>query len=189
MAAPTPPTITGGRWRGRRLAVARGLTTRPTRSLVRQALFNMLGPSIVDARVLDLYSGSGALGLEALSRGARQVVFVERHPQALVALRANLKACAPTPDEASLLPVDVLSLGSVPLAEIDLVTADPPFDLRHALPALLADEVLLPPGVRLAYHGPSDRGPPAALPGRWVLDRTRSYGRSSWHLFSRPAPS
>src|SRR5262245_23540778 len=64
MSAPNAPIISGGSLRGRRLEVPPGLTTRPTRSLVRQALFNMLAPRVPGARVLDLYSGSGALGLE-----------------------------------------------------------------------------------------------------------------------------
>jgi len=184
MAAPHAPTITGGRWRGRRLTVAQGLVTRPTRSLVRQALFNMLGPRVLDAVVLDLYSGSGALGLEALSRGAARVVFVERHPKALAALRKNLASCAPEPGTALLLSVDAASLSSLPESPFDLITADPPFALIDAIPALISAPEAVAPGATLAYHGPSERAAPPA-PAAWSFDRTRVHGRSSWHLFLR----
>src|SRR5213075_2389627 len=82
--------LTGGLDRGRRLRAPRGAHTRPTAAKVREAIFNILGPPPPGA-VLDLYAGTGALGIEALSRGARRAVFVERDHQALVTLRRNLK--------------------------------------------------------------------------------------------------
>src|SRR6185295_3145633 len=81
--------LTGGLDRGRRLFVPRGARTRPTAAKVREAIFNILGPP--PGPVLDLYAGTGALGLEALSRGAPAAVFVEREPAALAALRRNLR--------------------------------------------------------------------------------------------------
>ena len=84
--------IVAGRWGGRRLTTPKGLATRPTADRVREALFSILGDRVQDARVLDLFAGSGALGLEALSRGARSATFVESAPAALAALRANLAA-------------------------------------------------------------------------------------------------
>src|SRR5947208_15118438 len=81
--------LTGGLDRGRRLIAPRGARTRPTASKVREALFNILGPPA--GPVLDLFAGTGALGLESLSRGAPAAVFVERDPSALAALRKNLK--------------------------------------------------------------------------------------------------
>src|SRR6516225_9017130 len=82
--------LTGGLNGGRRLIAPRGRQTRPTAAKVREAIFNILGPP-PDGRVLDLYAGTGALGIEALSRGARSVVFVERDHAALAALRRNLR--------------------------------------------------------------------------------------------------
>jgi 16S rRNA (guanine966-N2)-methyltransferase len=81
--------LTGGLDRGRRLIAPRGARTRPTASRVREALFNILGPP--PGPVLDLFAGTGALGMEALSRGAPQAVFVERDTVALSALRRNLR--------------------------------------------------------------------------------------------------
>ncbi len=82
--------ISAGEHRGRRLQSPKGLRTRPTSDLLRQAIFNVVGADIRDARVLDLFAGTGAVGLEALSRGAAHATFVERDRQALASLRANL---------------------------------------------------------------------------------------------------
>src|SRR3954470_7055556 len=82
--------LTGGLDRGRRLIAPRGGQTRPTAARVREAIFNILGPP-PDGNVLDLYAGTGALGIEALSRGAARTVFVEREHGALSALRRNLR--------------------------------------------------------------------------------------------------
>ena len=81
--------LTGGLDRGRKLKAPRGMKTRPTASKVREAIFNILGPA-PDGDVLDLFAGTGALGIEALSRGALRAVFVEKEPRALAALRRNL---------------------------------------------------------------------------------------------------
>jgi 16S rRNA (guanine966-N2)-methyltransferase len=82
--------VTAGAERGRKLRAPRGATTRPTGSKVREAIFNILGPLSEDA-ALDLFAGTGALGIEALSRGASQAIFVERDPRALAALHRNLR--------------------------------------------------------------------------------------------------
>jgi 16S rRNA (guanine966-N2)-methyltransferase len=82
--------ISAGAQRGRRIQSPKGLGTRPTSDLLRQAIFNVVGERIRGARVLDLYAGTGALGLEALSRGAAEATFVERGRSALASLRANL---------------------------------------------------------------------------------------------------
>ena len=82
--------VVAGEWRGHRLAAPAGSATRPTADRVREALFSILGP-VDDASVLDLFAGSGALGIEALSRGARSAVFADSSPAATAALRANLE--------------------------------------------------------------------------------------------------
>jgi 16S rRNA (guanine(966)-N(2))-methyltransferase RsmD len=83
--------ITGGEWRGRNLKTPAGLTTRPTPSMVREALFNILGPLIEEYVFFDLFAGSGIVGLEALSRGAPRAVFVEQSRAALTCLQENLR--------------------------------------------------------------------------------------------------
>ena len=84
--------VVAGTFRGRRLVAPPGDATRPTSDRVREALFSVLGPQVHGARVLDLFAGSGALGIEALSRGAAAAVFVDRAPAAIKAIRANLSA-------------------------------------------------------------------------------------------------
>jgi 16S rRNA (guanine966-N2)-methyltransferase len=97
--------IVAGRWRGRVLAAPPGTATRPTSDRARQAIFDMLlhatwgGRDLIDgARVLDVFAGTGAMGLEALSRGAAHATFIERDPAALAALRRNLAACGAAAD-------------------------------------------------------------------------------------------
>ncbi|MGH7656752.1 MAG: RsmD family RNA methyltransferase, partial [Gemmatimonadales bacterium] len=84
--------ITGGTFGGRRLSPPGDPRVRPTSDRVREAWMNILAPELEDARVLDLFAGSGALGLEALSRGAARATFVELSPASLAALRANIGA-------------------------------------------------------------------------------------------------
>lgn len=121
--------ITGGKFLNRRLLAPRGADTRPTTDKVRQALFNILGERTVGARFLDLFAGSGAVGLEALSRSARSAVFVEKSRPALEALRANLRALG-AEERAEIIPLDwrsalrrLTSAGG----PFDLVFADPPY--------------------------------------------------------------
>jgi 16S rRNA (guanine966-N2)-methyltransferase len=140
--------IIAGTHKGRRIAAPKGAHTRPTGDRVREALFNLVGP-VDDAAVLDLYAGSGALGLEALSRGARRCVFVESDGAACRAIRSNLEALGLT--GALVLQRDALAV----LAEersagrrYDLVLLDPPYErwaalerrLAEALPPVVADD-------------------------------------------------
>jgi 16S rRNA (guanine966-N2)-methyltransferase len=123
--------IVAGEWRGRSLSAPAGTGTRPTADRVRQALFDMLmhapwagRPVIEGASVLDCFAGTGALGLEALSRGAARAVFVERDRAALAALRVNIAACRAV-DRCEVLPVDVLTVPSGD--RVDIVFLDPPY--------------------------------------------------------------
>lgn len=145
--------IIGGDWRGTRLPVADRDGLRPTSDRVRETLFNWLQPVLPGARVLDLFAGTGALGLEALSRGAREAVLVERDPQLAEGLR-QLAAKLPGGERVQVVCADALSwLRQVPggfgPAGFDLVFVDPPFagDLWHpafeALQGHFADEAWL----------------------------------------------
>jgi 16S rRNA (guanine966-N2)-methyltransferase len=123
--------IVAGAWRGRSLIAPSGTETRPTADRVRQALFDMLmhapwaGRSVVEnSLILDAFAGTGALGLEALSRGAARAVFVERSRPALTALRTNIDACR-AGDRCEILPIDTLSAPSGTRA--DIVFLDPPY--------------------------------------------------------------
>ena len=119
--------IIGGRWRGTRLGVPDVAGLRPTSDRVRETLFNWLMPVLPGARVLDLFAGSGALGLEALSRGAASAVLVERDPTLAAALRATA-ARLPGGEAATVAQADALTwLTSQPAGGFDLAFVDPPF--------------------------------------------------------------
>jgi 16S rRNA (guanine966-N2)-methyltransferase len=162
--------VVAGEFKGRRLRMPRGAPTRPTADRVREALFSMLG-DVEGARVLDLYAGSGALGIEALSRGAAAAVFVERDARAAAAIQANLDAVGA---EGEVSRVDALDFLKRPMSPFDLVFCDPPYDsgpriaepLAERLPALLSDDA------RIVTE--SDKRNPLELP--FPLIRERTYG-------------
>jgi len=176
------PAILAGQWKGLALQVAPGDTTRPTRSAVRESIFAWVADWVPEARVLDLYAGSGALGLEALSRGAASACFVERHPAALAALRANLAAARVPAERASLIVTDATRVQFPEATCFDLVLADPPFALRDPLPASLGRPGLLAGDGCLVIEQPATRI--AAV--RWEhlrLVENRVYGVSRVCLY------
>jgi 16S rRNA (guanine966-N2)-methyltransferase len=157
--------IIAGEFGGRRLRSAAGSATRPTAERVREALFSVLGP-VDQAAVLDLFAGSGALGLEALSRHAASAVFVERDRSALTALRANIEALGLDSDRAQVRPVDArvaLRTARERRETYDLVFLDPPYRRRAALAGLLSEAIpaLLQPAGRVISE--SDRREPLEL--------------------------
>jgi len=127
--------IIAGEWRGRPLVAPKGDATRPTADRVREALFSMLASrlgSFEDLSVADLFAGSGALGLEALSRGAASCIFVEQDKPALDALRTNIAKLSAKADVRA---QSVLALGHA-IAPLDLILMDPPYDSNAGAVAL-----------------------------------------------------
>ncbi len=116
--------IIAGHAKGRRLVAPRGEGTRPMQDRVKEAVFSSLGPTVVDADVLDLYAGTGSMGLEALSRGAHRAVFVERDRHALAALRTN---CGNVGLGGDIVAGDVRQFLSRASQTFDLVFVDPPY--------------------------------------------------------------
>jgi 16S rRNA (guanine966-N2)-methyltransferase len=171
--------VIAGRLGGRRLQAPRGSATRPTSDRVREALFAMLG-ELAGARVLDLFAGTGALGIEALSRGAATVVFVERDAGALRALNANLRTLAIPEQSVQVRRGDALAaLRSARERKetYDLVFIDPPYrQAREWGPELSAMlPVLLGPDARVVVE--SDRRAPLQL--ELHVERERRYGDTS----------
>jgi 16S rRNA (guanine966-N2)-methyltransferase len=173
--------IIAGEARGRRLVVPAGDVTRPTSDRAREGLFSSLQSlgDVDDARVLDLYAGSGALGLEALSRGATSATFVEDDPQALNALRDNI-AVVKLPG-AHVVPMKVeVFLAGEPEPRYDVAFADPPYDvdvtaaLLALVPWLAADAVV---AVERRTRGPELSWPEGLRP-----ERSRRYGEATlWY--------
>ena len=157
--------VIAGRYGGRRLVVPAGRLVRPTADRVREALFSILGD--LDGSVaLDLFAGSGALGIEALSRGCSRAVFVERAPAACAAIEANLGALAVPADAAELRRRDVfaaLRAAREARETYDLVFIDPPYRRAAAWGGQLAADLtpLLAPGARVVTE--SDRRSPLPL--------------------------
>jgi 16S rRNA (guanine966-N2)-methyltransferase len=131
--------VSGGEARGRRLKAPKNI--RPTQGLVKQAIFNIVGPGIEGADVLDLFAGSGAIGIEALSRGAARVTFVDREPRGLAILRQNLEVLG-LKERAHVVRGDVvhwLEAATERVEQAGYVFLDPPYDdvvLDRALKAL-----------------------------------------------------
>ncbi|MEX2467573.1 MAG: 16S rRNA (guanine(966)-N(2))-methyltransferase RsmD [Gemmatimonadota bacterium] len=161
--------IIAGRWGGRRLKAPKGKAVRPTTDRVREAWMSAAGPELPEARVLDLFAGSGALGLEALSRGAAEVVFVERARDALTALRENV-ATLGAEEGVTVVSDDVFRfLDRVP-TPFDVAFADPPYETGDA--RALVERFLARPFARMLWleHPWREKLP---LPDH---ARTRRYG-------------
>jgi 16S rRNA (guanine966-N2)-methyltransferase len=182
--------ITGGVWRSRSLRAPRGTATRPTSDRVREALFSILASEGLvgggaSPRVLDLYAGTGALALEALSRGAAGAVLVEQGKDALAAIRDNVRALgAERSARVVASRVEAALARSFKDAEFDLVFCDPPYaDVRRpGFDDVLAGvaRVLAPGGALVLEHASSD--PPPAVPGL-SLERSRTYGDTALSLY------
>ena len=171
--------LTGGEARGRRLKAPRGLLIRPTADRVREALFDILGARIRGARFLDVYAGTGAVGCEALSRGAARVVFVERHRRALHLIRANL-GLGPWSPAAEIMEGEAsgsLSRLARDGARFDIVFLDPPYDDPELPETLrLAARLVEPIGLLVLEHR-SAAAPPGA--GALLPHRSYRYGDTS----------
>ena len=169
--------VVAGTFKGRRLVAPRGTRTRPTADRVREALFSMLG-DVGGARVLDLYAGSGALGIEALSRGADSAVFVESDARAIAAIERNLASIGV---EATVWRRDVLRFLARADGPFDLVFCDPPYDsasrlagpLAERLPALTAEDA------RIVTE--SDKRNPLQLPFPLLVERAYGDTRIAIH--------
>jgi 16S rRNA (guanine(966)-N(2))-methyltransferase RsmD len=165
--------VVAGAHGGRRLVAPPGDATRPTSDRVREALFSILG-SVEGARVLDLFAGSGALGIEALSRGAAAAVFVDRAPRAIAAVRANLEALGIAADVRRMEARAALRAASAQADTYDLVFLDPPYRQAAGLGRELSDALgaVLAPRARVVTE--SDRRAPLEL--TLPLTDERRYG-------------
>ena len=173
--------VVAGSARGRRLEAPHGAATRPTSDKVRQAVFNVLGQFFDGGAVLDLYAGSGAMALEALSRGASRAVCVESDRGAAEVILRNAAACG-LADRVEVRRETVdLALGRLPRRAFALVFIDPPYALGPE-PALAAIAALLAPGaVVVAEH--DARRPPATRCGALALSDRRSYGDTGISIY------
>jgi 16S rRNA (guanine966-N2)-methyltransferase len=194
---PNKLRIIAGRWRGVPISFPPQPGLRPTPDRVRETLFNWLQPAIVDARCLDLFAGSGALAFEALSRGAREVVCVERDREVVrhledtakrLLLRAPAPAAVGSPAQQlraegfDAIASDALAYLSGPARAFDIVFLDPPYAsdvLKDVLPRLT--QGWLAPNALIYLEAPAEAGLPP-LPSGWSVHRSKSAGQVGYHL-------
>lgn len=179
--------IIGGRLRGRKLQTFKGSQVRPTADRVREALFNILGDKFADANILDLFAGTGALGIEALSRGAQTAVFVDNSAQSLAVLRKNLDRCALQP-YARIIQWDIsrnLTCLKCYPETFDMVFMDPPYHLdlvTKALQHLLDSGCLSSRALLVAEH---EVGAEFEIESaRFNCTDNRRYGRTALSFFT-----
>ena len=183
--------IIGGELRGRRLLAPPGGKIRPTSDRVREAIFDILGPAWNFPRVLDLFAGTGALGIEAVSRGAGEAVFVEQGKGALIVLKGNLKALS-LKSRAWILPV-AAKRGIAILAEkgmvFNLIFIDPPYGkglADKALEEIINGAILAATGIIVVEHSSREEiVPPVGL----ARSQQRRYGDTSVSFYREAAPA
>ena len=177
--------IISGQWRGRRLPVLDSEGLRPSTDRVRETLFNWLMYDVSDANCLDLFAGTGALGLEALSRGAKSVQFVEASSLVASALQQNIAVLGLSEYAANVVRQDARSyLSNSPTKPFDIVFLDPPFAddlLAQVITALsrsawLADQALI-------YVEQAKKTDSAPVPSSWQLHREGKTGQSRYSLY------
>ncbi len=176
--------IIGGSWRGRKLRFPVAALIRPTPDRVRETLFNWLGARVAGARCLDLFAGSGALGLEALSRGAAHVTFVERERGAVRELRARLSEWGAR--DARVERGDARAFLAHGAHPFDIVFLDPPFAsglLEEAAALLEGGGWLSEAALIYVEYGAREGVPP--LPAGWVALKAKRAGEVGYHLYAR----
>jgi len=178
--------VIAGLQKGRRLVGPKGPGLRPTGDRVKEALFAILGPQIDGARFLDLYAGTGAIGIEALSRGARWVTFVESDPTALRVLRANLERCGlgGSADIQACRAGDFFRRGEARGGPYDIVFADPPYHTGTGatlLPSLDQAAIITPESTVILER--FTKLPLPSQVGRLTLVREYGYGDTTLSVF------
>ena len=170
--------VVAGNLRGRPIVAPEGDATRPTTDRAREATFNSLMSlgAVEDAKVIDLFAGSGAMGIEALSRGAASCAFLERDRKALDSIRHNIKTLQLT-DNTKVLSGDVMT-NVVALRNVDLVLVDPPYDFDRWTDLLTVLNLVIAPGGVVVTESGREIQPPEG----WVAIRSKRYGRA-WVAF------
>jgi 16S rRNA (guanine966-N2)-methyltransferase len=181
--------VIGGQWRGRKLVFPDVDAIRPTPGRVRETVFNWLQHDIVGASCLDLFAGSGALGIESLSRGASNVVFVDREPKIgryLLDTLANFNLSMPQPLHGEVIVEDAMQFLTRPGRVFDIVFLDPPFATEILTTVFSRLELgrWLAPQALVYIESPASLGAPK-LPNNWQLIKTKTAGQVGYHLAQR----
>lgn len=176
--------VIAGDLKNRVIVKPRNKSVSTTSEMVREALFNILGNEIIDARFADLFAGSGSVGLEAISRGAKRVTFIENQRGVARSIRKTLELMSVSKDHARVWESDVFSLRENPSewAVWDIAFLDPPIKIRDNFLDILLDRGTLVPGTLLIVQRPVDF-PPSVQSGEVQLIDQRQYGRSALFFY------
>jgi len=182
--------ITGGMIRGRRLAKIKGVTIRPTSDTVRGSIFDILGQTLTDLRILDLFAGTGSLGIESLSRGAKNAVFVDNSNRAVAIIKNNLTICGYDGLSTVIrekLPNDLSHIQDLGCDQFDLVFIDPPYGKGYIRPTIhkLIDIKLLAKDSRIVVESSKNANDPFPINLYSLqLKLTKSYGSTVIGFYS-----
>jgi len=188
--------ITGGSARGRKLTSPRAGQIRPTCDRVREALFNLIGQRIANSRVLDLFAGTGAIGIEALSRGAASVLFVDQSPEAGRLIETNLRACIVRPHAAfaalnlaTTLHLHPLQAAAAAAGRFDLAIMDPPYqkNLAQRVLAMVEEADILAEDGLIVVEEHRSATLPASVASLALIDHRR-YGETGLWFFAPNRP-
>ena len=177
--------VISGTARGRRLGELAGMETRPTTDRVKEGMFNVLQFDIEGRRVLDLFAGTGQLGIECLSRGAREAVFVDRRADAVRLIRENLKVTE-LADRGRVISGDSVAYLKSLKEQFDIILLDPPYAaglLEDAISHITRFDILTPHGIIVAEH-PVELAMPGVQPP-YCLHRTYRYGKIAMTVYRR----
>jgi 16S rRNA (guanine(966)-N(2))-methyltransferase RsmD len=177
--------VIGGKYRGRRLKAIEGLAVRPTSDRLRETLFNILAPQIKGSRFLDLCAGSGAVGIEALSRGASHVTFVDQSRRACSAIQGNLDTIGIT-NEATIINKDAVFALKHLTGKFDVIFFDPPYEsdvYARVLRELGQSDLAARDAIAVVEH--RAKHPPEQIYGGLEVFRTVKQGESSLAFFRR----
>lgn len=177
--------IIAGQFKNRVITAPQGKKNAAISEMVRESLFNILGSAVIDARFADLFAGSGSVGLEALSRGASRVTFVEKKKRAADDIRNSLAQWNVDLDRARVWNNDIFQLGQNPneWAEWDIAFLDPPHKVGDNFLNTLVSRGVLVPGTLVVVLRPVDN-PPSLNSGAFRLLEERRYGRSALFFYS-----
>ena len=181
--------VTGGSLRGRELSAPKGRAIRPTSGKVRESIFSVIGPRVTGSRVLDLFCGVGTLGIEAMSRGASEAVFIETSPAALKFLERNLSTLG-IRDSARVIKSDCRSflMSGAHGEEFDLIFADPPYSLkcgREIVEIVEGLDILCPGALLIFEHSRFEDLPDRS--GKLLLAKRRRFGDSVFSIYEASA--
>ena len=179
--------VIAGKYRGHKLFVPRGRLIRPTPDMVRESIFNILGAKVSNSRVLDLFAGTGALGLEAISRGAREAVFADKRNTSLAAINRNIQTLS-LAGQCRVLKIDLMrGLGRLKneVEPFDLIFMDPPYTVNvvgEILDQLTESGLAAPQAQAVAEH--DSKLDLTDSVEHWILTKQRRYGQTTISFFS-----